>query len=80
MSCPKCNGFVIYRAEILAVTPDECDDGVWIYYPAYCEDCDWEGIGRQWFKRYDDGQVYEDDVDLPLDNPNAIIRLDIEEE
>lgn len=76
MSCPKCDGFVTYGTEMLAVSPGE--DGVWIYYPASCEDCDWEGIGRQWFKRYDDGQVYEDDVDLPLDDPDAIIRFDIE--
>lgn len=77
MSCPKCDGFVTYGTEILAVTSHI--DGLWVYYPATCEDCGWEGIGRQFYVQYDDGAMYEDDVNLPLKESNAIIKMDIEE-
>lgn len=74
MSCPECGGFVCFETKILAVEKERgIGPGLWIYHPAYCEDCDWTGIGRQWYEIYNDGNKYEDDVELPKDNGNDIL-------
>ena len=62
MSCPKCGGFVTYiSADPVAFEPD-CD-GIWGYFEAQCEECDWTGYGRMFYKQDED--LYEDDVKLP---------------
>ena len=66
MSCPKCEGFVIYTsATPVALEYNKNYGGVWGYFEAECEDCGWTGYGRIWYKSQADDGEYEDDVKLP---------------
>jgi len=48
-----------------AVAMEEFRNGMWAYYHAECEDCDWTGYGRWWFDKTEN--EYTDDVELPAD-------------
>ena len=66
MACPECGGFVTYGSKETIKGYEPCEAGIWVYFPAECEDCGWKGTGRMLYRcGEDDGDmIYEDDVEM----------------
>ena len=73
MSCPKCGGYTLFNdydddpEQIIAISKGTsyASKGLWVYRRSHCEDCDWEGITREWYQGKGESEDYQDDVELP---------------